>query len=262
MLLVYAEDGRDEVSLRARVPHDTPLRMQRTWADFEREAPTAAGLLVIADLDPDGILTERLRRVQTENPGHSLVLVTAPPSGDVRALQRVVADAVLWRNQLDQELWPTLATARADRLAWRGTADVTVAVALGRDLSTVTGYDVAGAVRTHAGRNRPLAASRAGAVLILLHPAEPKSARLAPQRTPVGDVIQDPDDGEIGISAVASSPLAAALSLHGTTIVPTLDGGGVQTMAEPCPDYAIVCDEPPPPPPPRRRVTRPGCRAW
>ena len=104
---------------------------------------------------------------------------------------------------------------RADRLSWRGTDNVTVAVALGRDLSTVTAYDVQGRTRQHTGRNRAPSKVSSGPVLILLHRAETKGERINPQAAAPGEVIQDANDGEIAVYSVPENSLFDALALHG-----------------------------------------------
>jgi hypothetical protein len=116
MLLLYAEDRRMEAVVAATAPTGVQVRAARDWWAFEREAPCASALLVAADVDVAGALVRRLRRVRADNPAHALVLVTTPPRDDGRALVGLAADAVVWRDRVEQDLWPTVAAARANAL--------------------------------------------------------------------------------------------------------------------------------------------------
>lgn len=81
---------------------------------------------------------------------------------------------------------------REHRMQWRGNADIVVAVALGNDWSAASFYGTDGRLVHLAGSSPPPAGA-----LLMIHPAERKSRRIHPQRNAVGDVIQDPDDGEL-----------------------------------------------------------------
>lgn len=92
--------------------------------------------------------------------------------------------------------------SREDRRTWRGTSDIVVAVALGADLSSVTGYSVSGGAVRFGDRNSLAPGRRRGPVLLLLQRAEDKGRRAMPQPDVPGTTIQDEGDGEVAVQIV------------------------------------------------------------
>jgi hypothetical protein len=100
--------------------------------------------------------------------------------------------------------------------------------------------------------------------MVFLHPAEPKGVRMDPQRNRPGAVIQEANDGEMGVSYVDVAPDGSIIERHLTTAAQlelpremVMAGRGGHTITdlrplnlEPCDETTIYCDEEPPPPPP------------
>lgn len=175
--------------------------------------------------------------------------------------------------------------SRTARRAWRGTTDIVVAVALGADLSSVTGYSVSGYAVRLAGRNSLATTARQDPVLLLLQRAENKGRRAVRQPDGPGAVIQDEGDGEVAVQIVhrlgsgdsVVTDLAPGANGRWVPIGSTSSGAGASepgtitttsdgTEATCDPSTAIVpCDdgsgggsgyEPPPPPPDTTFLTR------
>lgn len=86
--------------------------------------------------------------------------------------------------------------SREHRMTWRGEEGVAVGVRLEKAPGTVPGFD------THGAPVAFPAGERADRVLFILQPAESKGRRIGAQPDGPGEVIQDPDDGEVSMSVV------------------------------------------------------------
>jgi len=82
---------------------------------------------------------------------------------------------------------------REHRLSWKGTEDVVVGATMNQKNSRFTAFAAAG---TSVGYDAATGAPKSA--VLIFHPAEVKDLRINRQRALQGDVIQDPDDGEIG----------------------------------------------------------------
>ncbi|HEX2210962.1 MAG TPA: hypothetical protein VHG93_24985 [Longimicrobium sp.] len=149
----------------------------------------------------DGALREQLRDAMRASPytEHKLLLAEylATPQG--AALSAAAARALGVREAEFAAAAGRLPSmdfyvpAREDRLSWQGGENVAVFVVTGRG-GVVTGYTPAGATVQ---AQRSLAGTEQ--VEIVMHPAESRSYRLDRQPDLRGRVIQDANDGEIGI---------------------------------------------------------------
>ncbi len=106
---------------------------------------------------------------------------------------------------------------KAHRLTWKPASDVYVATTFDPDAATLAAYGTNGqTISLERSQGAPSVA------LIILHPAEPKMLRDSPQADAPGDVVQDPNDGDLATTAAsASSVLAPSF-----TIEPGGGGGG------------------------------------
>jgi hypothetical protein len=86
----------------------------------------------------------------------------------------------------------------ANRRTWTGGAQVAVALTLDMSRQPTTAYTTTGSVAYHDARP----GTGSGLVMLLLHPAEPKGRRMKPQAAVNGNVIQDADDGDIGVQYI------------------------------------------------------------
>lgn len=83
---------------------------------------------------------------------------------------------------------------RAHRLSWRGSPDVVVAAAFDGDAPTLQAFTPDGQARTLS-----LADGAPAATLLILHPSEPKALRDLRNRPRIGETIQDPGEGGVGV---------------------------------------------------------------
>lgn len=81
---------------------------------------------------------------------------------------------------------------RDHRLTWRATADVALALVMDADAQVYQAFHTDGSVSTYDVKDG--APERA---ILVIHPAEAKGRRIRPQQAGPGEVVQDPDDGEV-----------------------------------------------------------------
>lgn len=120
---------------------------------------------------------------------------------------------------------------RDHRRTWRGTADIRVAYSPDPDNNRLNVITASPNVELlEVGRSAPKLP------LLVLHPAEPKSRRINPQPLAKGEVVEDPDDGQIGVTIIKRDAQGNLIS--------------ITEVADRIRDIRVAsdCNEPMPPP--------------
>ena len=86
----------------------------------------------------------------------------------------------------------------ANRRTWEGGPQIAVALTTNMQAVPTTAHTTTGSVAYRDARP----GSGSGLVMILLHPAEPKGRRINPQAGGMGRVIQDANDGQLGVQYI------------------------------------------------------------
>lgn len=163
-----ATQGDSMAKMLAAALNDASLRQQLLLA--LRASPVNEHKLVLQDF-------------ATTDVGHSALAGAATRSRvDIDQIQRLVREL----PRLDFYL-----PFKAHRLAWEGTPDLVVAAVFDPNAPAIDAWGVDGSV-TRLQQSDGVPARP----LLILHPEEPKLLRENPQASRVGEVVQDPTDGE------------------------------------------------------------------
>ena len=157
----------------------------------------------------------RLQELAATPAGRRVVAAAAAAVGEDAARMQARIDAL---PPLDFYV-----PSREQRLAWRGTADVTVAASLDPENGKpIGGFDRAGRAVGHA-------LQAGGGAVLLLAPAEPRAERSRRQPLGRGDVIQAADDGVALPTFTWTDASGKSTTVTLDPQAPGLRGGGEST---------------------------------
>lgn len=109
---MYCPDSNLVVRLRASVPAGETLVPTDSWRAFERSAAARKSLVVVLPGQVTMEQVERLATLQRQLPYHPLVLAVDRDAENLRRLSRLRVTEMIWTEELDRHLWPTLRRAR------------------------------------------------------------------------------------------------------------------------------------------------------
>jgi AraC-like DNA-binding protein len=112
MIAMYCTDSNLVVRLRGSAPAGETLVATDCWHTFRRSTAAEQSLVVVLPGEVTAEQVERLATLQREHPHHPLVLAVDRDAENLRRLSRLKVTEMIWTEELDRQLWPTLRRAR------------------------------------------------------------------------------------------------------------------------------------------------------
>lgn len=109
---MYCPDHDWLARLRATVPEGEGVVPTSCWRTFQRSAATTESLVVVLPGPVSGEDVEALAALQRQLPYHPLVLAVDRDPENLRRLSRLRVAEMIWTEEVDRQLWPTLRRAR------------------------------------------------------------------------------------------------------------------------------------------------------
>jgi hypothetical protein len=111
-IAMYCPDADLVARLRASVPAGEAVVPTSCWRTFQRSAATMESLVVVLPGHVTGDAVERLSTLQRRLPYHPLVLAVDRDPENLRRLSPLRIAEMIWTEEVDRQLWPTLRRAR------------------------------------------------------------------------------------------------------------------------------------------------------
>jgi DNA-binding NarL/FixJ family response regulator len=109
---MYCSDQDLVARLRESAPAGEAMASTDSWNSFQRSAAERESLVVVLPGEVTADQVDRLATLQRQHPHHPLVLAVDRDAENLRRLSRLRVAEMVWTEELDRHLWPTLRRAR------------------------------------------------------------------------------------------------------------------------------------------------------
>lgn len=109
---IYCPDTDVIGRLKGSIPTGETMVPTDCWRTFQRSVGTRESLVIVLPGEVTAEQIERLATLQRRLPYHPLVLAVDRDAENLRRLSHLRVSEMIWTEELDRQLWPTLRRAR------------------------------------------------------------------------------------------------------------------------------------------------------